>query len=102
MNDTPQKRCSGPCKQILPATPEFFSRNRSKKDGFGTECKVCMREYKKQYFQTHKDKITEKNKEYCGGHKEQKRIYYKQYNENRKEQQREYDKQRYETHKDQI
>src|SRR6266496_4125965 len=84
MSDSPQKQCSK-CQQILPATPEFFSRNRSKKDGFGTECKTCMREYHKQHYQAHKEEIDKKREVYCETHKEQMSAYYKKYNGNRKD-----------------
>ncbi len=99
MSDSPQKQCSK-CQQILPATPEFFSRNRSKKDGFGTECKTCMREYHKQHYQAHKEEIDKKREVYCETHKEQMSAYYKKYNGNRKEEMREYDKQYHEGHKE--
>jgi hypothetical protein len=38
-----EKRCSV-CKKDLPATPEFFYRKRSRKDGFSSKCKGCENE----------------------------------------------------------
>jgi hypothetical protein len=41
MNDsTPQKRCCK-CHQFLPATPDYFNRNRSYLDGLHAECRTC-------------------------------------------------------------
>ena len=34
------KKCSK-CGRILPKTPEYFTRDRSKKDGLRSECKEC-------------------------------------------------------------
>lgn len=36
------KRCET-CKLQLPATSEYFNRNRSKRDGLNTQCKICRR-----------------------------------------------------------
>lgn len=120
MDDSPHaslKQCAGECQQFFPATPEFFSRNKNRKDGLQTLCKTCISEYKKQYYQTHKDEISEKHKVYAKTHKEQVRAhkkqyaeahkdhlrdYHKQYYEDRKEQWSEQGKQRYVTHGEQI
>lgn len=37
----PQKHCTGPCGRDLPATPEFFNRNKACFDGLHTQCKQC-------------------------------------------------------------
>ncbi len=42
MSDIPQKRCIGPCGQLLPATTEFFRRVR---DRLRSSCKECERAY---------------------------------------------------------
>lgn len=43
---SPEKKCNGTCGRMLPATPEFFHRNR---DGLHTLCKVCRCAQKKEY-----------------------------------------------------
>ncbi len=39
--DAPEKRCTGPCGRVLPATPEFFYRKKHNKDGLDCRCKEC-------------------------------------------------------------
>lgn len=41
-----------------------FSKNKNTKDGLQDKCKICVKEYKKQYYINNKDKILEKAKEY--------------------------------------
>ena len=41
-----------------------FSKNKNTKDGLQDKCKICVKEYKKQYYIDNKDKILEKGKEY--------------------------------------
>ena len=50
------KKCTGPCKQQLPATTDYFNRNRSRKDGLNNICKVCSRARSRQYYQENKEK----------------------------------------------
>jgi Recombination endonuclease VII len=47
--DSPRKQCTGPCGRLLPATTEFFHRNKSAKDGLRAQCKVCKLKYGKLY-----------------------------------------------------
>src|SRR5580765_857874 len=42
LNDnTPVKTCTGPCGRVLPATPEFWHRDKTKRDGLVIRCKEC-------------------------------------------------------------
>lgn len=48
MSDTPRKQCTKPgCRQWYPATTEFFSRDKNRKDGLFPQCKLCQRAYHK-------------------------------------------------------
>jgi 5-methylcytosine-specific restriction endonuclease McrA len=42
---SPEKRCIGPCGLLLPATSEFFPRDKNRKDGLFPHCKACKKEY---------------------------------------------------------
>jgi HNH endonuclease len=39
--DNAPEKCCSKCKQLFPATAEFFYRDRNKKDGLYTICKTC-------------------------------------------------------------
>ena len=55
-DNTPRKQCTGPCERSLPATPEFFYRDKTRPDGLAYRCKVCERKrnsrhvYQKAYY----------------------------------------------------
>lgn len=49
MDTIPQKRCTN-CKQLLPATPEFFHRSKAFKSGLASKCKECINAYTKEYY----------------------------------------------------
>lgn len=50
MNDVPQKQCNNPdCRDWYPATPEFFHRDKNKKDGLSPRCKLCKKKYDQAY-----------------------------------------------------
>jgi len=87
------KKCSC-CKQLKPATNEYYSLNKRTKDGFAHRCKECrrqaeywtdpesVREKRKQYYQENKGKVLQLTKQYKienldWYHKYNKR-YYKQ------------------------
>jgi hypothetical protein len=45
-DNTPRKQCHNPdCQQWLPATSEYFHRNRKAKDGLQSKCKKCCAAY---------------------------------------------------------
>jgi hypothetical protein len=47
MDTIPQKRCTGLCEELLPATAEFFHRDKNRKDGLSP---VCKKQYDKDHF----------------------------------------------------
>ncbi|MDP4158382.1 MAG: HNH endonuclease [Bacillota bacterium] len=61
------------CKNELPATNEYFQKDRTKKDGL----KHCCKECNKKHRQENKEKIAERNKKYRQENKE-KRMEYNQ------------------------
>jgi predicted HNH restriction endonuclease len=48
------KKCYN-CKQEYPLTKEYFYTNKTKKDGFGDDCKSCRKAYQKSRNQTMRD-----------------------------------------------
>jgi hypothetical protein len=59
-----EKKCSI-CK--IPKDIKEFNKNKARKDGLSTMCKICNRENSKKYYQTkgtsHKQYVVSKNKE---------------------------------------
>ena len=96
------KVCSK-CKRYLPSTPEYFHRDKSKKDGLYSSCKNCHKEYyqanreeiikqQKEYDKTHREERNQKKKQYYKAHKEEHNKYMKQYY---KEKEKKHRKERY-------
>ena len=53
------------CKKCLKdKSLSDFSKNKNTKDGLQVNCKICVKEYKEQYYLDNKEKILEKSKEY--------------------------------------
>lgn len=50
------------CKDVK--TLEMFSKNRKKKDGLNTHCKICHTSYWKKNYQENKEHILDQRKEY--------------------------------------
>lgn len=91
----------GKCHEIK--TADYFSKDKSKKDGVGTKCKQCDSErsrkwhesnpdYDRRYCKIHKKERSERFRQWVENHKEERREYL----ENHKEEKREYDRQHYE------
>jgi hypothetical protein len=53
------KRCWD-CKQVLPANPDVFSRNKMNSDGLSGQCKVCATRYRR----ANRERIIERKKRY--------------------------------------
>lgn len=48
-SETPTKKCTGPCGRVLPATPEYFHRQKQGKHGVTSQCRECRSLYKRAY-----------------------------------------------------
>ena len=70
-----------------------FIKNKSRKDGVGTFCKECMKEYGTEYYKQNADKKKEYYKQNADKKKEYDVEYYKQNADKRKKQMAEYHKQ---------
>jgi 5-methylcytosine-specific restriction endonuclease McrA len=72
-DNTPRKHCTGTCGRTLPATPEYFHRDKSGIYGVHAKCKKCRiesinREQKKlydlNYYSEHREHQSEVSKLY--------------------------------------
>lgn len=75
-----KKRCNR-CGGILPATVEYFYKNKCRKDGLSHICKECTREFNKEWLKKHPDY----GKKYYRNNLEKTKTRGKEYRENNKE-----------------
>jgi len=78
------KKCKK-CGEVKPIT-EFRKRGNY----YINECKICEKEYNKEYYNNNKESKKEYQKEYNQNNKESKKEYNKEYYNNNKESKKEY------------
>lgn len=74
------------CGRELPATEEFFYKDKYQKNGLKSHCKICEKEYRDQ----NKERSKQYGKEYRKQHKEEKKQYYLKHKEKINEKRKEY------------
>lgn len=74
-DNTPTKRCTGPCKRVLPTNREYFYADKRAKDGLQSACKKCQVEDKKSYAASHKEDLKAYKAQYRKNHSEQIKRY---------------------------
>lgn len=57
------KRCTG-CKEIFPATPEFFHRATQRKSGLSSRCKECNHKGINDHYKRNSERLYEEHKQY--------------------------------------
>ena len=97
--DIPTKVCNK-CRTLKYLT-EFY-KDKSKKDGYHTQCKICRSNNDKEYVRKNKDKLDKQKKEYREQHKAEKADYDKQFREINKDSISQYKKIHYDNNKDTI
>ena len=100
-NEIHFKTCTK-CGKTLPATTEYFHKQKKGKYGFKSECKKCAAEYSKQWRKNHKDELSEYKKQYRESNREKVRKQQKQWSENHKERRSEYIKQWTESNREKL
>jgi len=74
------------CGQTFPATAEFFHRNRAKRDGLQSECKACVCESRRRYYEQNAEQVRESRRRYYEQHPEKVRESQRLYREQNREQ----------------
>ena len=61
-----------------------FSKDKNIKDGYRCQCKSCIKEYRKEYYEANKERANECSKEYYKANEERVKEYSKKYYKERK------------------
>ena len=75
-----------------------FVKHKNCKDGYENTCKICTKQYKKEYYRDNKDNLKEYYKEYRENNKDK----IKEYRENNKDKVKESNKKYYEENKEKL
>jgi hypothetical protein len=73
------------CKCKKSKKEKEFNKNISKKDGLSTECRLCVKNYKKEYYIKNKDNLLKKMKQWTKDNPKKSKLKNKKYYENNKE-----------------
>lgn len=92
------KTCTGICKRTLPATTEFFHKQKGCKFGLKAVCKVCRNEDKKTWGQKNSSKV----RKYSRYWRECNEKHLIEYRENNKEEIRQRNRKYRENNRDKI
>lgn len=74
------------CKQEKPATPEYFTRNNSTRDGLHTQCKECRQRKGRERWAANADELNARRRELYPEHAEARKVYHKKWREENREQ----------------
>lgn len=94
-----KKQC-GKCGEIK--NIEEFYKHKRNKDGFSSDCKICTKKNRKEYYEDNKDKKIEYQLKYYEENKEKLKEYKKEWYNERKEELKEYKKKYYEENKEKL
>lgn len=74
------------CKQVFPASNEFFHRHKSRKDGLSDSCKTCNKERASKWQQQNREKQRQTGARWREKHRVSAREYFrKRYQDNREQ-----------------
>ena len=79
-SESPHKPCKT-CPRILPATTEYFHRDKYSKDGLCSSCKECKKSARRAYYAHNRDQAIAYSKKYVQDHREHTAKYQKNYAE---------------------
>lgn len=95
--DTKIKACTK-CGKVLPATNEFFVKNKEGKYGLHSQCKKCQA----KYYEENAEKFKKNSRQYYRENKHHKKEYQKQFYKENKEHYKEYNQQYHEENRERI
>lgn len=79
------KTCTGECKRMLPATPEYFNNDKRKEGRLRPVCRDCNKKQAKKYRDAHLKEESEYGKKYYAKNRETIQAKHNQYYQNNKE-----------------
>lgn len=95
------KRCTI-CKQLKPATYEYFCKRSSRPDGLNYECKSCAQLRVAQWRRNNPERKRQSNREYREANVDSIRQYKQEWRERNREYVRAFDKERYQQKREVI
>lgn len=99
---TPEKTCKGPCGRALPATPEYFYRNKGTKDGLVSTCKQCRSKSDKAFYDENAEQKRASARKYYEDHRDERTEYNTAYRESRREELRQYARKYVKEHHEEV
>lgn len=78
------KRCPG-CGTEHPPTPEFFSVDKRRPGGIGSECRVCARENSRRWREVHPDRKQQQQRLYRRANLEKAKAANSEWQKNNRE-----------------
>lgn len=87
-DSTTQTKHCPKCGRDLPATPEYFHRNKQAKSGLHTYCKECKTAHERNHYANddqYRTRILERTTQYAKDHPKQRREISRRYYENHRE-----------------
>ncbi len=98
-SDSPHKSCKI-CSRTLPATTEYFHRDKNSKDGLCSSCKECKKASRRAYYTRNTEKAKAYSKQYVADNREHTAEYQKLYAEQHQAELTEYKKAYYVEHQE--
>lgn len=67
-------KCCTKCKEIKPATAEYFARERDGKFGLQPHCKACMKQINAEWYLRNKDRANARDREWTKANPDKKKA----------------------------
>lgn len=90
------------CKEHYPPTAEYFSRNKSKTDGFESICKACTSKQQRDWRERNREYVLESKRNYYHSNREYNLVKSKEWRENNAEYKKQKDREYAQKNKKQV